>query len=231
MKINDVKVKENIMPEDIAEAIEFIARSCFSNGDFNPYYQGFAERMAVVKYFVDGIEFEENDSLYVATEIDDVKKVVARFFTEPKYSNEAKLMSTVKENVKEIVEYRKQRLIHGADAIEDIARRLNEFGNFISDLDVALGNLVKLDLDKVNKEDIESARELVKKLNSSGTEINAETITNVVRDAAKFDVDKASQEIIDAKNEEIKRLKEENEKLVKEHNARNVLSFKKEDDG
>ena len=70
MKINELKIKDNITPDIIAEAIEFVASSCFVNGNFNPYYQDFAERIAVIKYFLDGIEFEENDSLFVIGEIE-----------------------------------------------------------------------------------------------------------------------------------------------------------------
>lgn len=230
MRITELKVKENITPDIIAEAIEYISNSCFIGGTYNPYYMGFTERLAIVQYFLDGIEFEEGDSLFVISELDDVKNLVKKFYGDKRFSEQAALMEEVRENVKEVVEFKKQRLIHGADAIESISRRLNEFGNFISDLDVALGNLVKLDLDAINKNDIEDARKLVKKLNASNVELNADTVAKIVKDAAKFDVDKASQKIIDAKNEEIKKLKAENEKLVKEHNARNVLAFKKEDD-
>ena len=230
MVITELKIKEEIAPDVIAQAIEYISSACFVGGTYNPYYQRFAERMAIVQYFLDGIEFEDNDSLFVICELDDVKKLIGRFYADERFSEQTKLMNAIRENVEDVVEYKKQRLIHGADAIEDIARRLNEFGNFINDLDVALGNLVKLDLDAINKNDIEDARKLVKKLNASNVELNADTVAKIVKDAAKFDVDKASQEIIDAKNEEIKKLKAENEKLMKEQNARNVLAFKKEDE-
>lgn len=230
MQITELKIKENITPDLIAQAIEYISNSCFIGGTYNPYYMGFAERLAIVQYFLDGIEFEEGDSLFVISELDDVKNLIKKFYGDKRFSEQAALMEEVRENVKEVVEFKKQRLIHGADAIESIAKnieditgRLNEFGNFIGNLDVALGNLVNLDLSAVNKEDVESARKLTEKFANGD-------MAKALKEAANFDIDKASQEIIDAKNEQIKKLEERNKELEREHNARNVLAFKKEDD-
>lgn len=230
MKFTELKIKENITPDVITQAIEYISNSCFIGGTYNPYYMGFTERLAIVQYFLDGIEFEEGDSLFVISELDDVKNLVKKFYGDKRFSEQAALMEEVRENVKEVVEFKKQRMIHGADAIESIAKnleditgRLNEFGNFIGNLDVALGNLVNLDLSAVNKEDVENARKLAEKFANGD-------MANALKEAANFDIDKASQEIIDAKNEQIKKLEERNTELEREHNARNVLAFKKEDD-
>lgn len=223
MNITELKIKENVEPDVIAEAIEFIANSCFVNGGYNPYYQSFAERMAVVRYFLDGIEFDENDSLFIISELDEIKKLVNRFFADEKFSDSARLMSVVRSNAEKIIEFRKERLIHGADALELIATRIDEVGKFINDLDIALGNLVNLDLSNMTQEDIENGRKLVEKMANGD-------VVQVLKEAANFDIDKASQEIIDAKNEQIKKLEERNKELEREHNARNVLAFKKEDD-
>lgn len=230
MNITELKIKEDITPDLIAQAIEYISNSCFIDGTYNPYYMSFTEKLAIVQYFLDGIEFEEGDSLFVISELDNVKNLVKKFYGDKRFSEQAALMEEVRENVKEVVEFKKQRLIHGADAIESIAKnieditgRLNEFGNFIGNLDVALGNLVNLDLSAVNKEDVENARKLTEKFANGD-------MTKALKEAANFDIDKASQEIIDAKNEQIKKLEERNKELEREHNARNVLAFKKEDD-
>lgn len=230
MKFTELKIKENITPDVIAQAIEYISNSCFIGGTYNPYYMGFTERLAIVQYFLDGIEFEEGDSLFVISELDDVKNLVKKFYGDKRFSAQASLMEEVRENVKEVVEFKKQRLIHGADAIESIAKnieditgRLNEFGNFIGNLDVALGNLVNLDLSAVNKEDVENARKLADKFANGD-------MAKALKEAANFDIAKASQEVIDAKNEQIKELQKRNAELEREHNARNVLAFKKEVD-
>lgn len=231
MKITELKVKENITPDIIAEAIEYISNSCFIGGTYNPYYRSFSEKMAIAQFFLDGIEFEDGDSLFVICELDDVKKLIAKFYGDKRINGYSPIMEVVNHNVDDIVEFRKQRLIHGVDAIESIAKnieditgRLNEFGNFIGDLDVALGNILKLDFNAINEEDIENARKLADKFANGD-------MTKALKEAANFDIDKASQEVIDAKNKQIEELKKRNAELEKEHNARNVLVFKKEVDG
>lgn len=67
----------------------------------------------------------------------------------------------------------------------------------------------------------------MEKLKESGFEINAENLTKIVKDAAAFNIDKASQDIIDAKNNQIKKLQEENRELKKvkgNFSARNVMN-------
>lgn len=231
MKITELKIKENIAPDIIAEVIEYISNACFVSGTYNPYYQSFAERMAIVQYFLDGIEFEDGDSLFVICELDDVKKLINKFYVDERFSEQAKLMNIIRENVKEVVDYKKQRMIHGADALESIAKAVEKFDNYISDLGVVLGNLASLDWSNINKEDIESSRAIIEKVASSDFELNEQTLAKVIKDAADFDIDKASQEIIDAKNKQIEELQKRNALLEKEHNARNVLAFKKEVDG
>ena len=231
MKITELKIKENIAPDVIAEVIEYISNACFVSGTYNPYYQSFAERMAIVQYFLDGIEFEDGDSLFVICELDDVKKLINKFYGDERFSEQAKLMNIIRENVKEVIDYKKQRMIHGADALESIAKAVEKFDNYISDLGVVLGNLASLDWSNINKEDIESSRAIIEKIASSDFELNEQTLAKVIKDAADFDIDKASQEIIDAKNKQIEELQKRNALLEKEHNARNVLAFKKEVDG
>lgn len=231
MKITELKIKENIAPDVIAEVIEYISNSCFIGGTYNPYYQNFAERMAIVQYFLDGIEFEDGDSLFVICELEDVKKLINKFYGDERFSERAKLMNIIKENVREVVDYKKQRMIHGADAIESIAKAVDRFDNYISDLGVVISNLAKFDWSKINKEDIESSRAIIEKITSSDFELNEQTLAKVIKDAADFDIDKASQEIIDSKNEQIKELQKRIALLEKEHDARNVLAFKKEVDG
>lgn len=231
MKITELKVKENITPDIIAEAIEYISNSCFIGGTYNPYYMGFTERLAIVQYFLDGIEFEEGDSLFVISEIDDVKNLVKKFYGDKRFSAQASLMEEVRENVKEVVEFKKQRLIHGVDAIESIAKNIgiivdaiDKFGNFVDELGDAISNIAKIDFDAIDEKDFDTAKKLAEKFANGD-------MGKALKEAVNFDIDKASQEIIDAKNKQIEELKERNALLEKEHNARNVLAFKKEVDG
>lgn len=231
MKITELKIKENITPDVIAQAIEYISNSCFINGSYNPYYRGFTEKMAIVQFFLEGIEFEEGDSLFVICELDDVKKLIAKFYGDKRVNKYSPIMDTVNHNVDEIVEFRKQRLIHGADAIESIAKKLDRFDEILEGLYTAAGNLSKIDFSKVSAEDLDKTQKIIDKLASSNFELTEESIANIIKNAVAFDTDKATQEIIDAKNAQIEELKKRNALLEKEHNARNVLAFKKEVDG
>ena len=227
MNITELKIKENITPDVIAQAI---SNSCFINGSYNPYYRGFTEKMAIVQFFLDGIEFEEDDSLFVICELDDVKKLIAKFYGDKRVNKYSPIMDTVNHNVDEVVEFRKQRLIHGADAIESIAKKFDRFDEILDGLYVAAGNLSKIDFSKISAEDLDKTQKIIDKLASSNFELTEESIANIIKNAVAFDTDKATQEIIDAKNAQIEELKKRNALLEKEHNARNVLSFKKEVD-
>ena len=230
MHITELKIKENITPDLIAQAIEYISNSCFVGGTYNPYYMGFAERLAIVQYFLDGIEFEEGDSLFVISELDDVKNLIKKFYGDKRFSEQAALMEEIRENVKEVVEFKKQRLIHGADAIESIDKRFDRFEEMIEGLYVAVSNLSKIDFSTIDPEYADNVKKVIDKLAASNFELNENSIANIIKNAVDFDIDKASQDVIDVKNAEIEELKKRNAMLEKEHNARNVLAFKKEDD-
>lgn len=230
MQITELKIKENITPDLIAQAIEYISNSCFIGGTYNPYYMSFIEKLAIVQYFLDGIEFEEGDSLFVISELDDVKNLIKKFYGDKRFSEQAALMEEVRENVKEVVEFKKQRLIHGADAIESIDKRFDRFEEMIEGLYVAVSNLSKIDFSTIDPEYADKVKKVIDKLAASNFELNENSIANIIKNAVDFDIDKASQDVIDAKNAEIEELKKRNAMLEKEHNARNVLAFKKEDD-
>ena len=44
---------------DKVNAINLIVSSYFTNGEYTPYYSKMAEVMAVVTYFIEGIDFEK----------------------------------------------------------------------------------------------------------------------------------------------------------------------------
>ena len=58
-----------------------------------------------------------------------------------------------------------------------------------------------------------------------------DTIADIIKKAANFDVDKASQEIIDAKNAQIIELEKKTKKLEEQLGEIIAESAKKEDDG
>ena len=66
----------------------------------------------------------------------------------------------------------------------------------------------------MKKEDMQNASVVLEKLASTDN-LTPETLSDVLKNAVGFNMDKATEEIIDAKNAEIRGLKEENNKLKK----------------
>ena len=230
MKIENLKVKENIGADEIVGAIEYISNACFANGGYNPYFLQYGQKMAIFNFFIEGVELEEGDTIFNAINHPDIKRLISRFLGDVRVSKEAVIMNDVMTNAKEVIEFKKQRLIHGADAIEYIATAINRIDKYVGDLDTALGNLVNFDWSSINAEDIEVSRDILKKLKESGVELSMDTIADIIKKAANFDVDKASQEIIDAKNAQIIELEKKTKKLEEQLGEIIAESAKKEDD-
>ena len=68
------------------------------------------------------------------------------------------------------------------------------------------------------------------KLKDTGTVLDRETITRIIKDAANFDLDKASQDIIDDKNRQIEELLKKNKELEDKYNTKDLNDNKKEVD-
>ena len=133
MKKNNFKVKENITFEDKANAIEYICNSLFDFDeegeiiDYSPYYIEPAQVCAILNYFVEGIEFENGESIYDVTVADkEVNDVVNQFFLKPTTAKNPKLtypqevMKFVMSHVVEKVEYMKQKAIHAPSYRKDM---------------------------------------------------------------------------------------------------------------
>ena len=201
MKKNNVKVKENITMVDKVNAINLIVSSYFTDGEYTPYYSKMAEVMAVVTYFIEGIEFEDDEDIYNAVMQDEeLSDIVHDVLFEDD-------MIFIKNNARDKVEFLKQQIIH-SHADTD---RIIEACNVIID---SLENFSKLNIKEMKKEDMQNASIVLEKLASSNN-LTPEVISNVLKDAVGFNMDKATEEILDSKNEQIRGLKEENKELRK----------------
>lgn len=151
MKKNNFKVKENITFEDKANAIEYICNSLFDFDeygeviDYSPYYIEPAQVCAIMNYFVEGIEFENEESVYdVAIADKEVNDIVNQFFIKnnttaknPKLTYPQEVMKFVMSHVVEKVEYMKQKSIHAplcrkdmvGEAIVELINVLSEKAN------------------------------------------------------------------------------------------------------
>lgn len=201
MKKGKIEIKKNISIVDKVNAINLIVSSYFTDGEYTPYYSKMAEVMAVVTYFIEGIEFEEGEDIYDAVMQDeDLVDIVHDILFEDD-------MIFVKDNAKDKVEFLKQKIIHSHADMDKII----EVCNVIID---SLENFSKLNIKEMKKEDMQNASIVLEKL-ASNNNLTPEVISNVLKDAVGFKMDEATEEILDAKNEQIRGLKEENKELRK----------------
>lgn len=201
MKKGKIEIKKNISMVDKVNAINLIVSSYFTNGEYTPYYSDMAQVMAVVTYFIDGIEFENDEDIYTAVMQDEelVDIVHDVLFNDD--------MIFIKNNARDKVEFLKQQIIH-SHADTD---RIIEACNVIID---SLENFSKLNIKEMKKEDMQNASIVLEKL-ASNDNLTPEVISNVLKDAVGFKMDEATEEILDSKNEQIRGLKEENKELRK----------------
>ena len=165
MKKDNVRIKENISFVDKVNVIKEIVASYFVAGNYTPYYRERATVIAIVNNFIEGIEFETEEEVYdsVCEDIE-IMEIVEKFKT-------THHMCMINKNVDDIVEFEKQRIIHGSSDLETIA----EFCKMISNV---LSNFSNLRLDLITPEAIEVGKEFVNKMKNQ--EITEETLANVI---------------------------------------------------
>lgn len=226
MKKTLLKVKNDITFEDKLNAIALILGAFWDDntGEYIPWMEEPARIIAVAKYFIEGYELEKGENLYkLYLSDDDLKGLVDNFINPDtdsrngSYKRYIKVMDFVDKMVHDKLEW---TIIHAHPDME----RIVECANVIID---SFKNFANLDLTALTPEMIENGKTFIDKLKETGFDVSPENLTKIVKDAAAFDVDKASQDIIDAKNEQIKKLQEENRELKKvkgNFSARNVIA-------
>lgn len=229
MKKTLLKVKNDITFEDKLNAIDLILGAFWDDntGEYIPWMEEPARIIAIAKYFIEGYELEKGENLYkLYLSDDDLKGLVDNFINPDtdsrngSYKRYIKVMDFVDKMVHDKLEWTKQNIIHANPDME----RIIECANVIID---SFKNFANLDLAALTPEMIENGKTFIDKLKETGFDVSPENLTKIVKDAAAFDIDKASQDIINAKNEQIKKLQEENRELKKvkgNFSARNVMN-------
>ena len=218
MKKKLLKIKNDITFEDKLNAIDLILSAFWDDetGEYIPWMEEPARIIAIAKYFIEGYELEEGENLYkLYLSDDDLRGLVDNFIVpdtdsrNENYKKYIKVMDFVDKNVHDKLEWTKQNIIHANPDMDRIVKGVNVFID-------AFENLANLDLTALTPEMIENGKTFIDKLKETGFDVSPENLTKIVKDAAAFDIDKASKEIIEAKNEQIKKLEAENKELKKE---------------
>lgn len=217
MRKNNVKIKDNITIVDEISAIQSIVEYYFTDSEYTPYYADMAKTTAVAQNFLDGVEFEAEDYVYecVMTN-DDLYKCVNKFLVSSAIKSDAQYynrMERIMKKVEDIVEFKKQKLIHNTDAF-----------SIVGDMCLAIKDILDNYI-----QNTEIANKFIEDLKESG--ITEETLTNAVRNAAnKFqmpenDVIEGQRKRIAEQQEQLQEKETEIQDLRKwkhEHMARNV---------
>lgn len=239
MEITNVKIKDSITIVDHIDAVEFIVNSYFTNGRYTPYYVDMAKNVAIATFFLEGVKFEEDDDIYRITCTDEkIKPLVDKFLVASVSKTSAKyiaIMEKVMKDVEDIVDFNKQVIIHSHSSIDEKLEKLIEKEIRNKDYELKVLN----DAEKLQKEQIKQT-EYANKVAELMTPEEAAQMNKMFADG-KFDAsemakivtekylqsdmhDKNTQQIIEEKNNKIKDL----EMYKKMHDARNVLTDKKE---
>lgn len=219
---DNMRIKESITLQDRINAIETIVSFYFMDGDYTPYYKDEGEISAVIRNFIDGIEFEKGESVFSAYYNDeDLRKLVNMFILKPvdkepeseedeRIQNSIRelydMMETIREYVADKVEFEKQKYLHANPDLDKIVMAADTIID-------SFENFSRMNFEIFTPENLEKAQKIFNKISESGFEFTAENIVNVIRDASSFDMDEATKEIVDAKNSEIRELKEKIKKL------------------
>lgn len=205
MKKENMKIKKNITLTDKINAVESIVLSYFTDGEYTPWYADITEVMAIISYFIEGIEFEDNESLYDCYLKDkDLQLLVDSFFDDKiSTDNEPtnfKTLKWVRKQVTSKVDFLKMSIIHAHPNMDKIV----ELANVIID---SLENFSNINLSALSSEDIELGKKIIKKLSSDDVEITPEAIRNIIRNTAGYDIDYVNNNVINSLKEENKELR------------------------
>lgn len=108
MTKTNMKIKNHISLEDKIHAINIMAHSYFQENEsgeteYAPYLKEVGKVIAAAKYFIEGIAFDENESIYDSAVNDtDVKLMVNKVLSSPRFTE-------LLDDVKDLVEYKKAR--------------------------------------------------------------------------------------------------------------------------
>lgn len=212
MKKENMKIKEIITFEDKANAIEYICNSLFDFGengeitDYSPYYIEPAQVCAIINYFVEGIEFEDGESVYdVAIADKEINDIVNQFFIKntttaknTKLTYPQEIMKFVMSHVVEKVEYMKQKAIHAPSYRKDMVGE-------------ALVDLINVLSSKAEELNVSEANKFIKKYNSPD-----KSMEDIAKQFMKDEYEKRMGELKENKNESDSIVKDTNESIPEE---------------
>lgn len=137
-----VMVKPHLSINEMGAFAAEAANNCFQNGSYTPYTKQVSIKAAVIAYYTD-VEIPQSiDELYALCNCTNIVDVIHNTdgFDWEQYHE-------LMRNINELVEWRKQQLLHAPSAsdraIEAVAEAAGQFGELIADLRAVLGKYDK----------------------------------------------------------------------------------------
>lgn len=220
---NDVKIKKELSLSDKISAIEYISSSYFTEDEngkiqYTPYYAGIAQVNAIMKYFTDGVEFEDSEDIYEMVLNDDsLRTFVDTFFVSGQDtaapSHRQEVLYEVMSTVADIVEYKKK---------ENLAKIQSENSNILAykQLKLMEKEEEKLQSEMDTTKKLDEWLNVQKELNSVITpEMQQRFMENFdVNDIMDTVINKYGESEIHKKNEELieanKKIREQDNKII-----------------
>lgn len=156
MKIENLKVKENISFDDKVMAVDYIVSRLFEFdedgfvSDYVPYYMEPAQVEAIVTFFMEGIYFEDGETIYDSViQNEEVNAMIDSFFVKSKrkttLSYQQQVMRFIMECVAEKLQFMKQlylnRILTSRDSLGEF---LDHLSKKIDELDVTKFNAIDM---------------------------------------------------------------------------------------
>lgn len=220
---NDVKIKKTVSLSDKINAIEYISSSYFTEDEngkiqYTPYYAGIAQVNAIMKYFTDGVEFEDSEDIYEMVINDDsLRTFVDSFFVSGQDtaapSDGQEILYETMSTVADIVEYKKK---------ENLAKLQSENSNILAykQLKLMEKEEEKLQLEMDTTKNLDEWLNVQKELNSVITpEMQQRFMENFdVNDIMDSVINKYGESEIQKKNEELieanRKIREQDNKII-----------------
>ena len=194
MKKENMRIKENITTSDQINVINYIMDYYFTDGEYTPYYAGIAKIEAIALYFIDGVEFNDDEYVYGCVENDkELRTLVHKFCYDVANGSVAKkhntdnrkyidVMRFVIENVNEKLEFEKQKRIHCTDEKNRMMKDINDVMEELVELAKNIKYAAKPVIE--NPEFTTQAVSVLKKLNVADV-LNRDTFIDIVMNLVK----------------------------------------------
>lgn len=173
MKIENLKIKENISFEDKVMAIDYIVGRLFEFDEdgfvinYSPYYMEPAQIEAIVTFFLEGIELDDGEIIYdVVSKNTEVSNLINSFFISSKRKTvltyPQQVMKFVTGCVEEKLTFMKQLYLN------QILTRKDSFALF---LDNFSKKIQEIDFSKFSTIDYESIAKYIQSMNDLGKKL------------------------------------------------------------